>query len=1351
MKIDKFSFREGLFGVIIIVILGFVVFFPESLFADTMVLENTLNPNVITFEDSTYTFALPKLHEASSLYPIMQALPNPLGMLTQEYLQDKRIDSYFVHLKDINYTKLAGGMWLRFSLKGSEIKKKKFLLNVGSYVAMPISVFVSKETDSQNSFRKIGDFSTNRVYLGTENAEDNTLYTYYIGIQNIPSPLFIPLLENISVESIENVTIFKLLIMSIIGILILVALLRIIVQKAYPFLCLIVYKVAILLSISLGIIKTPEGFIDLVSLPMLFVFQILMIVYPFLGKVILFNKENVLPKKYHTVFFLFACIGMIFGLLPQVPTMAWLARYIVLWPMAFILWLPFIFVLVKEKYTNALLYFLSGFIPSICVVISLFFNVNEVASFIYIESFILAGAGLSSLLLSLVSIPKQQVRARSSTSSSNLGNTSMPYWMQEVPDNTLQDLSSEDNFNDNSLQDISDEDYVIGEEDDIIYFEDKELSEVQEEVAEELEEIIQQVPHNSFVESKPEVIKERIVEAMKREPNIMRYSPRELFIYLYRALKPYSEAYNVDLSWFVDPGLQEDQEHDSDVIYSTLYSIGESLIVNNPNSNMHIGAKKITDDHLPSHVRFSIMIMPEETLHNFKSASIASIAELIAIAGGTLFMGNAQGKKMEMIITLPAMAKVFVGDEKSQVPAKLAPFINVVPEEKDINLVSFASSMKVNEEFEENRDLPHEKVLVPEEFLDEIDSINLEGLGVKRPEYNNIEEGEEIEELKREIQEILAESIVEEDELIEESSPVARFTEEELREEIDNVSEINEEKLPTQEDEIIPIGFDEKESINDDNNSQRSNIAPDSFEERRGENVSEPVENISGIKKDTFEEEMPLLVEKVILQEENKEEESSLDEEEISNEPPFEPILEDDFFKEGDTKDYLNLSHNNVQEESSDIVTLENTQIDKEVEPLHKNVLELGIEDNVKEEDEENSVEIENPVVPATIILPSFENEEKSLEYVPKIPSTKEKEDAIRRIEVQDAKVAHTPAYMKERGFIDPQEESFTESIRSSMQEIIDIHNNTQYQDIVPVFSEIPSIIIVNSDKNDRRLTAYFLEGLAYTISEVDTIEALLDYHRRYPAHLVIIDTSDIEDTLRDVIYDLHEIDRAYKSAPVLVLSIARSMHFISTLEKAGSVATISKPVNRIALRELVVQLLPEVKQLAAKTSEQWDQKDAFEPKDFSSAEIGITDSILLAKPSAMNADTVSIDEMLGDSINSLSSTFSTRKSVEEETHSILEIHVESIPYFLNALQSLMAEAEQAMRLRNCYKIAEIATKLAKENGNFGLKSMEKVSLCIRRAAEAMDMEAVENLFNELAMDMEKVITILARKYEERK
>ncbi|MDE7469077.1 MAG: hypothetical protein K2M30_02195 [Desulfovibrionaceae bacterium] len=560
--------------------------------------------------------SIPKQQSQIALYHAVEALPNPIGKITEGYLLDSKVDTLFLPLSHIKYSFLSGGMWLRLPLEGKSISGQYLFLNLGSFVSLPISIYRSVTLDSKVSFEKLGTYETTRINLQTADLKPEGQYTYYISVPTIPSPFFAPILENGNSKIANTVSILQILCFGILIIAILFSFLRAILQKKPLFLLLPFFSICILISLLFGVPNTSPGFIQLDSLPTMLSAIFAVVLFPLFSLFAIAKNGDFIPKMQKNIAVGITILVFCIIIIPLIPTMAFLSRYFPFWPLLLLFSFPISLYALQKGYTNALLYFIACIAPTVFIGITTISVFLYVDAFLYVETLPIIGVTISVVCITLFRIPFTFLQERKDVFPRDLGDEEepTPYWMQNL-ETTEEDESTEYSEEDNT--EVSDEEYDI-----------------------------------------PTTVKERVVQAMNREPNIIPYSPRELFVYLYRALKKYSENYNVELSWFVDPDLDENQEHDSDVIYNTLYSIGESLIINNPNSSVHISAKKITDTSLPSHIRFSITITPEDMLHTFNSNSIANIAELIALAGGTLFMGNAQGKKMEMIITLPAVAKL---------------------------------------------------------------------------------------------------------------------------------------------------------------------------------------------------------------------------------------------------------------------------------------------------------------------------------------------------------------------------------------------------------------------------------------------------------------------------------------------------------------------------------------------------------------------------------------------------------------------------------------------------------------------------------------------------------------------
>lgn len=1329
---------------------------------------------------------IPKQHTQIPLYHNVEALPNPIGKITDMYLLDTKVDALFLPLSKIKYSFLSGGMWLRLPLEGKPIAGQYLFLNLGSFVSFPISVYRSVSLDSRVSFEKLGTYETSRINLQTADAKPEATYTYYISIPTIPSPLFSPILENGNSSIADTVSIIQMLCFGIIIIAIIFSFLRAILQRKPLFLLLPFFSSCILISLVFGVPNTSPGFIRLDSLPTMLSAIFAVVLFPLFSLFALVRNGDIIPKTQKNIAVIITLLVFCVIIIPLIPTMAFFSRYFPFWPLLLLFSFPISFYALQKGYTNSFLYFIACIAPTIALGITTIAVFLYVDAFFYVETLPVIGLTISVCAITLFRIPFTFMHDKREASTRSLRNQTeiTPYWM-----NTLTGIDEEQEGKE-PINDYS--------------------SSLEEEIEEEYD--------------IPTMVKERVVQAMNREPNIIPYSPRELFVYLYRALKKYSENYNVELSWFVDPDLDENQEHDSDVIYNTLYSIGESLIINNPNSSVHISAKKITDVSLPSHIRFSITITPENTLHNFNSNSIADIAELIALAGGTLFMGNAQGKKMEMIITLPAVAKLIsIATTPKEQSLEYKPIDKQAEEIKkviDSELEEYDATHQENPllhdleqaveatlqseetyptDVEESFSTIEQEEKTEEEHDIQVTQDKESTLPQLEEEYSEEEEQQALADLRSELERLTEqeeESDKSKDILIESTSDVITLVGEgNILDEVEDVTSHTIMKAPL----APPITKMPLPKI--DNHGNEILHATTPLPSSNEGVLSSTIHDIVNEYLDTLDAQVEDVIE-------------SMHENEITDITEVDEQIENphDFFSDIDKN--ISIDNSETEQYAENTLLQEDTltQLNQE-EPLATvegistppSSLDTIADTILSEQGNEttNTVHREEYIPPAL--------EDNSYQEIEGLASNEQGESNLHQHTTEDTSIdisqfiddtvyATSPSetvpllltndmLVHEESDTNtisaqtqsvplhdmPTSTSFTTSIRSSVQELLDAHIEAEWEEIRPIFSDRSSVIIMDSDANNRKLLLYFLEGLDYAIADVDTAQSLLKQHAHYPAHLVVVDVNSLDIPITELIADLHKIDARYKEPPVMVVAIIDSHSTQLNITNSGVVAVLTKPVNHSEFRGLLLKLLPERAFNTGRTAPQWAIEDDIAPMDFNKVTIQpltIEEQPSQRTPSYSSVATVTVqtsatkkDSLLSASNESRikestrtdnrlytpSATVTEKKTIDaiyKEIDDIQDYLYPAIPHLLSIFREDMMNAQRALHARDYYKVGDSVNRIAMESRRFSLHSIEKIASCVERASTESDESAVNILFEELFTIIELAYPLLKELYE---
>ena len=212
-----------IYAIIVLCILSF----PICVFADTQIFAPS--PAIPALQQGEY----------APIIDILTVLPDPLGKIPAETFLDPRSQTFFVPYKSLQFAALSGGLWLRLPLEGKIVHGKHFFLNLGSAVATPIVVYKINTALETPKLEKLGTYSNSRIHLQTATLPEDSTYTYYVHIPNIPTPFFAPILEN-RYTAVGNIvetlhTIFYVLLF----VLIIFALLRTILQKKILFFSII--------------------------------------------------------------------------------------------------------------------------------------------------------------------------------------------------------------------------------------------------------------------------------------------------------------------------------------------------------------------------------------------------------------------------------------------------------------------------------------------------------------------------------------------------------------------------------------------------------------------------------------------------------------------------------------------------------------------------------------------------------------------------------------------------------------------------------------------------------------------------------------------------------------------------------------------------------------------------------------------------------------------------------------------------------------------------------------------------------------------------------------------------------
>ncbi len=264
---------------------------------------------------------------------------NPNGTLTIEAIQQEEIQSKFqpLNLKDI--PRESGSVWLRFTLaeRDPRTPPQTLLLDMGNDIPATPTLYVPKYNMLTGTAQWQEYTPTQQsVFLMPEARSTPT--TAYIRMEGMPGLWFSPTLRTphdaaTSLERLAGPAIIVAL-----GVVMLLCLLRGLTERGQWRIWASLYTAVALFYAIWGIPPTGKGYIALQDMPAVLAPGIALILFPHVARHLM--RSNVSSRIIDVQYILLNLPGMIIALVPLIPGYAWTVRYLALWPLLTLLFVP---------------------------------------------------------------------------------------------------------------------------------------------------------------------------------------------------------------------------------------------------------------------------------------------------------------------------------------------------------------------------------------------------------------------------------------------------------------------------------------------------------------------------------------------------------------------------------------------------------------------------------------------------------------------------------------------------------------------------------------------------------------------------------------------------------------------------------------------------------------------------------------------------------------------------------------------------------------------------------------------------------------------------------------------------
>ena len=363
------------------------------------------------FSDGMLPLVTDQVKEETALEPYLGYFVDRHGRLTLEEILSPSYQNRFIRLSDGLPPTTVGALWLRLTLVSTVGKLPHALaVNLGPNLPQDrYRVYIPEAAEPHF----LGRLATNWKSLELDGSPSFMLpdvesqpVTIYIRLEGVPHLWFAPVV-NIEGAQTNNNSNVQLFILGITALAAIIAFARGIFQDSNEKIWCGVYSVILLLQIYMPVVSTAKGIIALPTAPFVLAPGLALLILPQLGRIRM-GTEGYAPRS-DLILRVSTWLGAVLALLPLVPGLAWVARYLMLWPVLCLpLFLTTVLCLIIGL-EGAFGYFLCAALSMAGALVAVFFAGSQFPPF-WVSSAPLLGLALGALALALANCPSSNRR-----------------------------------------------------------------------------------------------------------------------------------------------------------------------------------------------------------------------------------------------------------------------------------------------------------------------------------------------------------------------------------------------------------------------------------------------------------------------------------------------------------------------------------------------------------------------------------------------------------------------------------------------------------------------------------------------------------------------------------------------------------------------------------------------------------------------------------------------------------------------------------------------------------------------------------------------------------------------------
>ncbi len=317
--------------------------------------------------DSVPNIPLAEAQEESfELAPYMSAFVDESGTLSVQDIQNPQIQKKFSPLQS-GYEQDFGVLWLRFTLsaKANTTEDPTYLLDLGSALAQKALLFVP-EVQNPMQWQEYTP-SSRGIFLMPE--QQDTTITAYIRLHGLPNLWFSTVLRTPH----NAATSFELLAYpaAIVGLFVvmLLCLLRGVSGKGQWRYWAGLYTAVVLYHAIVGIPSYATAHIPMGDLSAVLAPGVALILWAHVARHIMNTPQQ--SRAIDIQYVLLTAVGMVVALLPLVPGFTWTVRYVELWPLLLLLFVPTSLAACMSGYVGSRRFLIACLVPPLAVAVAL--------------------------------------------------------------------------------------------------------------------------------------------------------------------------------------------------------------------------------------------------------------------------------------------------------------------------------------------------------------------------------------------------------------------------------------------------------------------------------------------------------------------------------------------------------------------------------------------------------------------------------------------------------------------------------------------------------------------------------------------------------------------------------------------------------------------------------------------------------------------------------------------------------------------------------------------------------------------------------------------------------------------